>query len=297
MNTGLSAVFQPNIDRRPIYLQPRSNASAASGSGSSSRIGSGARKSRISRKRRQKKTRTTKATKGVKLAKRVWSRKVKTSTTSVGHRRKNQCVQKKRKRTPRISKVLFWIVLCLNMPKRCRKGSSVTAGASEVVASRVNRGELTPDSFPANRRLCWKSELAYFDNYPLSQTCIESSEYLRFDPVTSVTDSSTTYDFVLYPAQEYVYDTANIRVGLELKIVKNPGDTPVKQYSKTGPPPGNADLTAAHYDPVALINCPLTSLFNQIEITLNDVPINSNCTEHMYRAFMECSFNYRYVDR
>ncbi len=179
--------------------------------------------------------------------------------------------------------------------KRHCKTVATTGIVHTEVAGRVNRTELAPDSFPANKRLCWKSELAYFDNYPLSQTCIESSEYLRFDPITSVTDSSSTYDFVLHPANEYVYDAANIRVGLELKIVKkNPGEVPVKQYSKTGPPPGNIELTAANYDPVSLINIPLTSLFNQVEITLNDVPINSHCTEHMYRAFLESSFNYRY---
>ncbi len=150
----------------------------------------------------------------------------------------------------------------------------------------VEMDRLVPDAFPANRNLCWKTELSFFDAYPPSQTCILASEYIRFDPVTSVSDSSTAFDFVLHPAEEYVYDPANVRVGLDLAIVKRGGE-PVKVYKK---PDGATD--SSRYDAVALVNMPLTSMFSRVEVLVNDVPINSNSGDHQYRAFLENTLNY-----
>ncbi len=157
----------------------------------------------------------------------------------------------------------------------------------------VDIDTLVPDSFPANRQLCWKSELAYFDNYPASQNCILGSEYIIFDPVTAITDAGNVFDFVLPPAQEYVYDPTNIRVGLNLKIVKSGASDggkigpyrPDKNKENIPDPPEKCD-------PVALVNCPLTSMFYRVEVMINDVPVNSNCIDHHYRAFFENSFNY-----
>ncbi len=152
----------------------------------------------------------------------------------------------------------------------------------------IEMGRLVPDAFPANQKLCWKSELAYFDNFPMSQNCIQASKYIRFDPVTSVTDSSTVFDFVLHPSEDYVFDPAGIRISTELAILKS-GDLPVKVYSR----PENG--TDQQYDPVALVNCPLTSLFHRVEVLINDVPVNSNSGLHHFRAFLELSMNFTYV--
>ncbi len=144
--------------------------------------------------------------------------------------------------------------------------------------------DVKPDNFPANRALCWKPELAYFDSFPPSQDCFEASEYVRFDPVSAAT--SNVYDFVLRPAQDRIFDPASIRIGMEVGIVKKGNQELAGALSNTGTGP------VSTYDPVALVNCPLTSLFNRVEVLINDVPVNSNCVDQHYRAFIENTFNY-----
>ena len=172
----------------------------------------------------------------------------------------------------------------------------------------VDRDSLTADPVQSNARLCWKPELSYFDSYPLSQTCVENSEFILFDPLAPVGDTGTI-EFQLPSSREHVYDPANIRFWVDLKIKKRGGQDVL---ARTKPPEaavtaerarlrieigkavGRNDVEIAGdplpevnvaelYDPVTVSNQCFHSMIQRVEVELNQRQVASTCGDHHLR--------------
>jgi len=76
---------------------------------------------------------------------------------------------------------------------------------------------------------------------------------------------------------------------LQLKIVDKNGQ-PTKRYY-----PGNTEEERKafdDFDPVALSEYPLSTLFSDVQVTINNQPVNSCTYDHPYRTFFENATSY-----
>ncbi|XP_041439226.1 uncharacterized protein F54H12.2-like [Xenopus laevis] len=117
-----------------------------------------------------------------------------------------------------------------------------------------------------------KSELDIFQ-IPPTQTSIEKSLYVEVQPITALADNAPL-EFFISGSGEYYYDLNNTLLHVVCRIV-NPDNTPIPDGSR-----------------VTLINYPIASLFNQLDITLGDTLISRSDNLYTYRAYIESLINY-----
>lgn len=119
---------------------------------------------------------------------------------------------------------------------------------------------------------CMTSELDIF-SIPPTQTSIESSSYLHYKPVASLTDNSDApIEFVVPSAGEHYLDLAHTMLYLQVKITPNHS---LQENVKVGP-----------------VNNFLHSLFNQIDIFFNNKLVTPTSNAYAYRAYIETLLNY-----
>ena len=119
---------------------------------------------------------------------------------------------------------------------------------------------------------CVKTELDVF-SVPPTQTSIEYGNYVECHPLSSITDSRPIEFDVSSNGQKYL-DFANTQLLIKATITRGNMD----------------DITEA--DHVGGVNLFLHSLFQQVDVSLNDVQVNQSAGTYAYRAYIESLLSY-----
>ncbi|KAM4048916.1 uncharacterized protein F54H12.2-like [Anomaloglossus baeobatrachus] len=119
---------------------------------------------------------------------------------------------------------------------------------------------------------CAKSELDIFV-IPPTQTSIEKSLFVEVQPIAALSENAPL-EFFISGSGEYYYDLNNTLLYINCHIVKQ-DNTAIGDGAR-----------------VAFINYPLTTLFNQVDITLGDRLISQSDNLYSYRAYIETLLNY-----
>ena len=120
---------------------------------------------------------------------------------------------------------------------------------------------------------CAKSELDLF-TVPFTQTSIDDSKWVEYLPLNSVTENSGPVEFMLSGSgQEYV-DLSETYLHVVVRITNTDHGT---------------DLTTADVGPA---NNFLHSMFNQVELSLNERLVTSASSTFAYKAYLETLFSF-----
>ena len=130
---------------------------------------------------------------------------------------------------------------------------------------------------------CGKSELELF-SVPPTQTAIESSQWVEYRPITSLTDSGPIEFSITGSGEEYV-DLSESYLQVTAKIVQPDGGDLVQSSDTSGTVTG----TDAGIGPV---NLWLHSLFSQVDVSLNDRLVTPSMNTYPYRAYLETLLSY-----
>ncbi|XP_057329809.1 uncharacterized protein F54H12.2-like [Microplitis mediator] len=120
---------------------------------------------------------------------------------------------------------------------------------------------------------CAKTALELF-SLPSTQTTIESSQWVHYKPISSLTDNSPIEFVVQGQGDEYI-DLAHTMISLRVSITRK---TPVAASAK---PPK-----------VGPINNFMHSIFNQVDVLFNQKPVSTPNNLYAYRACIETLLNY-----
>lgn len=121
---------------------------------------------------------------------------------------------------------------------------------------------------------CSKSELQLFD-IPFTQLSVESNLYSRISSLQASNKSSLApIEFLITSSSEYFLDPSNINLYARISI-KDRQNIPIKNENE-----------------LYFENNILHSMFNEIEIYLNDTKISSGGGNYAYRAFFENLFSF-----
>lgn len=130
---------------------------------------------------------------------------------------------------------------------------------------------------------CGKSELELF-GVPPTQTAIESSQWVEYRPVTTLTDTGPIEFVITGSGEEYV-DLSESYIQITAKIVQPSGADLVQRLEDDGSIAGdNAD--------VGPVNLWLHSLFSQVDVSLNDRLVTPSMNTYPYRAYLETLLSY-----
>lgn len=127
---------------------------------------------------------------------------------------------------------------------------------------------------------CLKSELDLF-SLPPTQTSIESSQWIHYKPVTSLSDDSPI-EFVIPGHGEEYLDLTHTMLSLRVRVES--------ATDSVGQAPGT-NVTAAGAK-VAPVNHLLHSIFNQIDVYFNQKLVSPPNNAYAYRAYIEALLNY-----
>lgn len=117
-----------------------------------------------------------------------------------------------------------------------------------------------------------KSELDLF-NLPPTQTSIESATWVEYKPITSLTDDAPI-EFVIPGTSDEYLDLSRTMLFLKVRIISGDGKT-IKDENLVQP-----------------VNNFLHSLFNQVDVFLNQKSISPPNNGYSYRAYIETLLNY-----
>jgi len=126
---------------------------------------------------------------------------------------------------------------------------------------------------------CLKSELDLF-SLPPTQTSIESSQWIHYKPVTSLSDDSPIEFVVPGHGEEYLdltHTMLSLRVRVETSVVS------------AGQTQGTSSSGETNVGPV---NHLLHSIFNQIDVYFNQKLVSPPNNAYAYRAYIEALLNY-----
>lgn len=118
---------------------------------------------------------------------------------------------------------------------------------------------------------CVKSELDLF-TLPPTQTSIEQSQFVYYNPISTLSDESPIEFIVPGHGEEYL-DLAHTMIKIRAKIVK-------------------ADGTATATDSIGPVNNFLHSMFNQVDVYFNQKVVTPPNNLYAYRAYIETLLNY-----
>ncbi|XP_031789026.1 uncharacterized protein F54H12.2-like [Nasonia vitripennis] len=122
---------------------------------------------------------------------------------------------------------------------------------------------------------CMSSELDLF-TLPATQTSIESSSFLHYKPVSSLSDDvDAPLEFVVPAGSEHYFDLAHTMLHVQAKIVPADEATATTEDLKVGP-----------------INNFMHSMFNQIDVFFNQKIVSPPNNAYPYRAYIETLLNY-----
>ena len=119
---------------------------------------------------------------------------------------------------------------------------------------------------------CAKIELDVF-SVPPTQTSIEYENYVEYHLLSSITDSVPIEFDVSSSGQNYL-DFANTQLLIKANITRGNGN----------------DITDANH--VGGVNLFLHSLFQQVDVSLNDVQVSQSAGTYAHRAYIESLLRY-----
>ena len=119
---------------------------------------------------------------------------------------------------------------------------------------------------------CTKSELDLF-TVPPTQTSVEKGQWVEYHPISSITDGGPIEFFVPGSGDEYT-DPSQTQLYVKAQIVRGDGSA------------------IADDSPVGPTNLLLHSIFNQVDVTLNERLISSSIPTYPYRAMIETLLSY-----
>lgn len=122
---------------------------------------------------------------------------------------------------------------------------------------------------------CMKSELDLF-TLPPTQTSVESSQFIHYKPVSSLTDDGPL-EFVIPGGSDYL-DLAHTMLSIRMQI------SPTVEIAEAA--------KATEFPKVAPVNNTLHSLFNQIDVFFNQKLVSPPNNAYPYRAYIETLLNY-----
>ena len=128
---------------------------------------------------------------------------------------------------------------------------------------------------------CNKSELDLF-TLPPTQTAIESSQWVEYRPISSLSGGAPVQFVVMGSGEEYM-DLSETYLQVTAKITKPSGANLVT--TATAPETG-ADAG------VGPVNNWLHSLFSQVDVSLNERLVTSSTNTYAYRAYLETLLSY-----
>ncbi|XP_070800903.1 uncharacterized protein F54H12.2-like [Pituophis catenifer annectens] len=123
-----------------------------------------------------------------------------------------------------------------------------------------------------NHEECVKLELDLFQLAP-TQTSIENCTYIEIPPLSALTPNAPLEFFITGHGDHYT-DLNNTLLYVSCKVVKADG-TDIDDRAR-----------------VSLVNYPIASLFNQVDVTLGDHVIKQSHHCYAYRALIELILNY-----
>ena len=130
---------------------------------------------------------------------------------------------------------------------------------------------------------CGKSELELF-SVPPTQTAIESSQWVEYRPITTLSDSSPIEFVITGSGEEYV-DLSETYLQVTASITKTNGE----DLEQTR----NTDGTVTGGDAgVGPVNLWLHSLFSQVDVSLNERLVTPSMNTYPYRAYLETLLSY-----
>lgn len=127
---------------------------------------------------------------------------------------------------------------------------------------------------------CLKSELDLF-SLPPTQTSIESSQWIHYKPVTSLSDDSPIEFVIPGHGKEYL-DLTHTMLSLRLRVETTNADS-TRQTSGT---------STERIGLVGPVNHLLHSIFNQIDVYFNQKLVSPPNNAYAYRAYIEALLNY-----
>lgn len=122
---------------------------------------------------------------------------------------------------------------------------------------------------------CLKSELDLF-SLPPTQTTIENSQWLQYKPLSSITTDSPIEFTVPGTSDDYL-DLAHTMLKLQVSLY-NTMDIP--------------EANKSHISTIGPVNNFLHSLFNQVDVYLNQTLVSPPHNNYAYRAYIENLLNY-----
>lgn len=125
---------------------------------------------------------------------------------------------------------------------------------------------------------CLKTELLLFD-VPPTQTTVESSHWVQYKPISSLTDDSPIEFVCPGNGDEYV-DLAHTMLSVKARIVLDVEGEEIPEGVKS----------LVKY--VGPVNNFLGSIFNQVDVFLNSKPVSQPNNAYAYRSYIETLLNY-----
>ncbi len=119
---------------------------------------------------------------------------------------------------------------------------------------------------------CVRSELDLFTLPPI-QTAVEEGQWVEYNPVSSIS-SAAPIEFVVTGSGDDYLDLSKTLIQVEAAIRQ---------------PDGTRTPATTHIAPV---NNTLQSLFSQVDVSLNDVPVSTATTTYPYKAYIENHLNH-----
>ena len=119
-----------------------------------------------------------------------------------------------------------------------------------------------------------KSELDLFNGSSF-QSSIENSKFIQVRPVSSITNSNTIEFDIPLLAEEYL-DLQNVLLFLKAKVTDQNGTA----------------FSVNQNDRISIINYPLNTIWEQIDIFLGGTLVSQSSNTHPYRAWIELLTSY-----
>lgn len=128
---------------------------------------------------------------------------------------------------------------------------------------------------------CNKSELDLF-TLPPTQTAVESSQWVEYRPVSTLSAGAPIQFVVMGSGEEYL-DLSETYLQVTAKITKPSGNALVTTTTEGG---DGADIG------VGPVNNWLHSLFSQVDVSLNERLVTSSTNTYAYRGYLETLLSY-----
>lgn len=133
---------------------------------------------------------------------------------------------------------------------------------------------------------CTSSELDLF-KIPTTNTAVDTERYTAYKPVASLT-SSNWIEFRVAPTDEFI-DPATIYLELEIEITQSDGSS-LPNAAVEAAPQGQAQPAANLFEKIIPCNSFMSSLFQQLDLYMNNTLVTSSTNLYHYRAYLDNLF-------